>query len=178
MARIFSAINIEDEETLNKLKNIRDTLDLGFKPVKKEKMHITLQFFEDINEEEIKQVRKGLKKINVEPFKARIEEIGTFPDEDNIRVIWAGLEHPKIYELQEKTSKHSVPSDDSHEFKPHITLLRVRNLRPGQKRKVKKTIEEYQETETGEITVDKVKLFRSKLTPEGTNYTEIAEKQL
>lgn len=178
MARIFSAIDIEDEETLNKLENIRDALDLGFKPVEKEKMHITLQFFKDLNKEEVEKLEKGLENIEIDPFKAKIEEIGTFPSEDHIRVIWAGLEHPKIYELQEKASKHDVVSDDNHEFKPHITFLRVRNLRPGQKRKVKKTIEEYQETEIGEIAVDKVKLYRSKLTPEGTDYTEIAEKRL
>ncbi|MFB6115292.1 MAG: RNA 2',3'-cyclic phosphodiesterase [Candidatus Nanohalobium sp.] len=178
MARIFSAIDIEDEETLEKLEHIRDTLDLGFKPVNKEKMHITLQFFQDLDEEEIQKVEEGLQNIDVEPFNAKIAELGAFPSEDYIRVIWAGIEHPKIYEIQEKASKHDVESDDHHEFKPHITLLRVENMSRKQKKKVKKTIDEYRDTEIGEIKIDKVKLFKSEHRNGKTEYTEIAEKKL
>lgn len=178
MARIFSAIDIEDEETLNKLENIRDALDLGFNPVNRDKMHITLQFFKDIKKEEINEVKKALEEIEIEPFEAKIEEIGAFPGEDHIRVIWAGLEHPKIYEIQEKASKHSVESNNSHEFNPHITLLRAQNMGSKQKKKVQKTINEYRKTVIGKIQVDKIKLFKSELTPEGAEYTKISEKKL
>lgn len=178
MARIFSAIDIEDEEVLQKLRQVRDTLDLGFKPVKEEKMHITLQFFKDLNEEEVEEVREGLENIDTEAFTAKISELGAFPSEDYIRVIWAGAEHPKIYGIQEKASKHGVESDDNHEFMPHVTLLRVENMSGKEKKKVQKTIDEYRNTEIGEIEVDKVKLFKSELTPEGTEYTKLAEKKL
>ena len=178
MARIFSAIDIEDEETLEKLKHIRDKLDLEFNPIETGKMHITLQFFKDLNEEEIKEVKKGLENIDTQPFTAKISELGTLPSEDYIRVIWAGIEHPKIYEIQEKASKHDVESNDEHEFKPHITLLRVENTSKKEKKKVQKTIDQYRSTEIGEIEVDKVKLFKSELTPNGAEYTQIAEKKL
>lgn len=178
MARIFSAIDIEDEETLDKLEQIRNTVDLGFKPVNTEKMHITLQFFKDLDQKEIEEVKKGFKKIDIEPFNAKIAELGAFPSEDYIRVIWAGIEHPKIYELQEKASEHEVESDDKHEFKPHITLLRVENMSRKQKKKVKKTIDEYRETEIGEIKINKVKLFKSEHRNGKTEYTQIAEKKL
>lgn len=178
MARIFSAIDIEDEETLEKLEKLRDTLDLGFKPIEKEKMHITLQFFKDLEKEEIEKVEKGLQNIDTGPFKLKIEGLGAFPSEDYIRVIWAGAEHPRIYEIQEKASKHEVESDDNHEFKPHITLLRVENLSGKEKKKLKKAFEEHSNEEIGDIEVNKIKLFRSELTPEGTEYTEIAEKKL
>ncbi|MFB6175164.1 MAG: RNA 2',3'-cyclic phosphodiesterase [Candidatus Nanohalobium sp.] len=178
MARVFSAIDIENEEALQKLEEVRDILDLGFKTIEKEKMHITLQFFNDINEEEIEKVKEGLKNIDTKRFKARIQGLGAFPSEDYIRVIWAGIEHPKIYEIQEKASQHEVPSDDKHEFQPHITLLRIENLSPKQKKKLKKAFEEYRDTEIGEINVNKVKLFKSELTSEGAEYTEIAEKKI
>jgi len=178
MARIFSAIDIEDEETLEKLKQIRDTLDLDFKPIETGKMHITLQFFKDLNQKEIKEVKQGLENIDTKPFTAKIKELGALPSEDYIRVIWAGIEHPKIYEIQEKASKHEVESNDEHEFKPHITLLRVENTSKKEKKKVQKTIDQYRSTEIGEIEVDKVKLFKSELTSNGAEYTQIAEKKL
>lgn len=178
MARIFSAVDIEDEELLQKLEQLRDTLDLGFNPIEKGKIHITLQFFKDLNEEEIEEVKKGLKNIDTDPFKLKIQGLGAFPNEDYIRVIWAGAEHPRIYEIQEKASKHGVKSDNNHEFLPHITLLRVENISRKEKRKVKKALNEHRDEEIGEIEINKVKLFKSKLTPEGTEYTRIAEKKL
>lgn len=178
MARVFSAVDIDDEETLEKLEQLRDTLDLGFNPIEKEKMHITLQFFKDINEEEIEEVKEGLENIDTGPFKLKIEGLGAFPSEDYIRVIWAGAEHPKIYEIQEKASKHEVESSNDHEFLPHVTLLRVENLSRKQKKKLKKVFDEHREEDIGEIKVDKVKLFRSELTSEGAEYTEIKEKKL
>jgi len=178
MARVFSAIDIEDEQVLEKLEELRDTLDLGFKPVKREKMHITLEFFNDINEQEIQKVQEGLENIETGPFKLKIEGLGAFPSEDYIRVIWAGAEHPRLYGLQEKASKHAVESSNDHEFKPHITLLRVENLSAKEKKKLKKAFDEHRNREIGEIKVDSVKLFKSELTQESTEYTELAEKKL
>ena len=178
MARIFSAVDIEDEELLQKLEQLRDRLDLGYKPVEKEKMHITLQFFKDLNEEEIEEVKKGLENIDTDPFKLKIQGLGAFPSEDYIRVIWAGAEHPRIYGIQEKASKHEIESSNDHEFKPHITLLRVENISRKEKKKLKKAFDEHRDEELGEIEIDKVKLFKSELTQEGTNYTQIAEKKL
>ncbi|MFB6181026.1 MAG: RNA 2',3'-cyclic phosphodiesterase [Candidatus Nanohalobium sp.] len=178
MARAFSAIDIEDSETLAKLEEIRDALNLGFKPVKKQKMHITLQFFKNLNSEELEEVKKGLENIEVKPFKAGIEGLGAFPSKDFIRVLWAGVENPLLYRLQEEVSNHTVESDNNHEFRPHITLLRVEDMSPGQKRKVQKTLENYEDARIGEIKVEKVKLFESRLKPEGTRYVKLAEKEL
>jgi 2'-5' RNA ligase len=178
MARVFSAVDIEDKEALQKLEEIRDRLDLGFKPVEKEKMHITLQFFKDIDKEQMEQVKEGFENIDTDSFKLKIEGLGAFPSEDYIRVIWAGAEHPKIYEVQEKASTHPVESSDDHEFLPHVTLLRVENPSGKQKKKLKKAFDEHREEEIGEIEVDSVKLFESELTPEGTEYKELTEKKL
>jgi len=178
MARIFSAIDIENEQVLEKLEQVRNRLDLGFKPVKKEKMHITLEFFKDVNQKKIQKIEKGLENIDTEPFNLKIKGLGAFPSEDYIRVIWAGAEHPQIYGLQEKASKHGVESSNDHEFKPHITLLRVENLSGKQKKKLEKAFKEHRNQEIGKIKVEKVKLFKSELGPEGTEYTELAEKKL
>ncbi|MFB6147279.1 MAG: RNA 2',3'-cyclic phosphodiesterase, partial [Candidatus Nanohaloarchaea archaeon] len=95
MARVFSAIDVEDENLLQELAEVRDRLDLGFSTVPGEKMHITLQFFEDIDEDEIEEVKRAMDRIEIDPFEVELKGIGCFPSRDYIRVVWAGLENDR-----------------------------------------------------------------------------------
>ena len=172
MARVFSAVNIEDEKLLERLENIRDVLNLGFNPVKREKMHITLEFFADIDEEEIDKIKQAMDEISLDSFTADIKGIGAFPSEDHIRVVWAGIEAEEFQELYRQVSDHPVDSDNNHEFKPHITLMRVKNPSREQKKKLQRTIREFNEHEFGKLEVDEVKLFESHLNGENV-YKEL-----
>jgi len=177
MARIFSAVDIEDEKLLNRLEEIRENLNLGFNPVKKEEMHITLEFFKDINEEEIKEIKQAMKEIELDSFKAAVKGVGTFPSEDRIRVVWAGVESKKLQDIYEKVSNHSVESDNNHEFKPHITLMRVRSPSREQKKKLKRTIREFKDYEFGKLEVSDVKLFESRINSKN-KYKQLHNKEL
>lgn len=178
MARVFSAVDIEDDRVLDRLEKIRDTLDLGFSPVNREKMHITLEFFEDISEEEISMVQKALDNIGQESFNMEIEGLGAFPSEDYIRVIWAGINSGKIFDLQKQAGVHSVSSDNRHEFKPHITLMRVEDISRKKKSRLKTAIDQHRDEEIGEVTVDQIKLFESQMTHSGSKYQEISTHKL
>jgi 2'-5' RNA ligase len=178
MARVFSAVEIEDEKVLQRLEDIRDVLNLGFSKVPGKKMHITLQFFEDIDEDEIEKVKETLENIQKQPFRIEIRGVGAFPSEDYIRVVWAGIRSHEIFELQKQAKVHEVPSDDRHEFKPHITLLRVKDISPEKKKKLKRMIEEHKDEKFAEVDVESVKLFESKITGNGSKYEELAEVNL
>jgi len=178
MARVFSAIDIEDDKVLRKLKNIRDTLDLDFSPVKPEKMHVTLEFFEDIDQDEIKKIKKAVSNIDLDSFEIKLQGLGAFPSEDFIRVVWAGVESSKIFELQKQAGLHNISTDNKHEFKPHITLIRVDNISQGKKKKLKSMIEEHKDEDFGTVKVDKVKLLESRITGKGSNYRKISEHKL
>jgi len=178
MARVFSAIDIEDDKVLRKLKNIRDTLDLDFSPVKPEKMHVTLEFFEDIDQDEIKKIKKAVSNIDLDSFEIKLQGLGAFPSEDFIRVVWAGVESSKIFELQKQAGLHNISTDNKHEFKPHITLIRVDNISQGKKKKLKSMIEEHKDEDFGTVKVDKVKLFESRITGKGSNYRKISKHKL
>lgn len=174
MARVFSAIDIQDEKLLNELEEVRDRLDLGFSPVKKEKMHITLQFFQDIDEEEIEELKTAMNQINTGAFSAEVAGVGCFPSRDYIRVIWAGLDREeKFHELYSQLSSHTVPSDNKHDFKPHITLMRVKDVGRNEKRKLRRTIREFEDHSFGELGVNQVRLFRSDLKQGGSTYKEL-----
>ncbi len=177
MARVFSAVDIEDEKLLDRLKEIRETLNLGFNPVEQEKMHITLEFFKDADEKEIEQIKKAMDEIGLDGFTADLKDVGVFPSEDYIRVVWVGAESDKFEKLYNQVSDHSVNSDNDHEFKPHITLMRVKSPSKEQKKKLKRTIREFNDHEFGKLEVDKIKLFESYLDGE-TKYKQLHKKDL
>ena len=178
MARVFSAINIEDDELLDRLEKIRDTVDLGFSPVPRDKMHITLEFFEDITKDEISKIQKALENVEQEPFSMEINGLGAFPSEDYIRVVWAGINSHEIFNLQKQAGLHDVSSDNKHEFKPHVTLMRVEDISGRKKKKLKRMIEEHSDESLGQVSVDAVKLFESRMTGKGSKYREISSHKL
>lgn len=177
MARVFSAVDIEDEKLLDQLEEMREILDLGFKPVSKEKMHVTLEFFKDIDREEIKKVKQAMDRIDVESFTVDVKGLGAFPSEDYIRVVWAGVEDGRLHDLYRQVSKHKVEADNNHEFRPHITLTRVENPSRDQKKKLKRTIREFSQHEFGKLEVNSVKLFESHLDGKST-YRQLHKKEL
>lgn len=176
--RVFTAIKVEDEAVTEELCRIRDRLNIGFKPVKKSKMHITLEFFKNLEEEKLKGLENHLKTINKQKFELRIKNIGCFPSKDYIRVVWAGAENPEIFELYEKISDHSINPDNTHPFQPHITLFRVSDISKTQKKKLQKQIEEYKEHKFGKITVNNFKLYESITHKNGTTYKELETYKL
>ncbi len=178
MARVFTAFDIEDEKILEELENVRDRFDLGFKPIPREKMHLTFEFFKDINEEEIDELKNAMDEIDVESFSSRLKGVGAFPSKDYIRVVWAGVENGKFHEIHRQVSSHGVESDNGHDFVPHVSLLRVEDVKGERKRKLRRMLREFEDHDFGSIEVNKLKLFRSDLKPRGSEYTELYVKDL
>ncbi|QKQ98745.1 RNA 2',3'-cyclic phosphodiesterase [Candidatus Nanohaloarchaea archaeon] len=178
MPRVFSAVEIEDEEVLDRLEEIRNEVDQGFKPVPREKMHITLEFFKDIDSQEIQRIKKSMQDTGIEPFTAEIRGLGAFPSRDYIRVIWAGVESGELHELKEDISGHEVSNSNEEEFRPHITLHRVENLDSSGKKEIQQKLDKYSGQKIAEIEVDKVKLFESVLDDDGSRYRELEVKEL
>lgn len=176
--RVFSAVDIENEEILEELERIQEKIDLGFNLVPRDKMHITLQFFEEVDQGQLEEIEEGLKSISMDPFAAEIKGLGAFPSHDYIRVVWAGAGPEKLHDLYEQVSAHDIPESSDHEFNPHITLARVRDISPGKKRKLQKSLREFADHEFGMAKVDSVKIFESHLTGKGSSYRLLKEKEL
>ena len=175
---VFTAIDIQNQKTLNKLEKLQTELDYNFNKVKPEKMHITLQFFQNVNQDEVEEIKSGLQKISLEPFQIKIEGVGVFPSKDHIRVIWTGIESEKIFELKNQVSRHSVEEDNGHEFHPHITLARVQNISKRHRKEFRQKLEKLEDKPIGETTVNSVKLFKSMQAGNGTKYQVLEEKKL
>ncbi|NMI89240.1 RNA 2',3'-cyclic phosphodiesterase [Nanohaloarchaea archaeon] len=178
MVRAFSAIDIEKEEVLNKLERAQRNLDLGFSAVSADKMHITLEFFQDIDQKQVSKIQQALENVEIKPFNIELKGVGAFPSEDHIRVIWADVRSEKIYKLHGQSKLHNVSSDNKHDFKPHVTLLRVDNISPKKKVKLRRTLNEHKQTTFGTVKVDKIKMFESSINQESSTYSEISTHHL
>ncbi len=178
MARVFTAVDVKGEKLLDELVRVRDTLDLGFNPVSRENMHITLQFFKDAGEEEIEEIKGALRKVDAGAFEAEIEGVGAFPSHDYIRVVWAGAGNGRFHELYSQASDHGVSADSNNDFSPHVTLMRVKTLSGNKKRKLKKALDEFSDHPFGMIEVGEVKLYESRLGASGPEYSVLHSEKL
>ncbi|MFB6100837.1 MAG: RNA 2',3'-cyclic phosphodiesterase [Candidatus Nanohalobium sp.] len=176
--RAFTAVDIEDTGIKLELEKLQRKLDFGFNLVKSEKMHITLQFFQEIEDEEAEEIIAAIKETDIEPFKLEIRGAGVFPSKDHLRVVWAGVESEEIYELKEQVSDHSVESSNNHDFHPHVTLARVDSVSARHRKQFRETLEDVEDEVIGKIEVDSVKLFESIRTGNGTEYRELEEVEL
>jgi len=176
--RAFTAVDIENPETLRKLQKVQEEINYGFNKTIPEKMHLTLQFFQDIGPEQVEEVEKGMQNIDLEPFEMQIKGVGVFPSRKHVRVVWAGIESEKIFELKNQVSNHSVPEDNDHDFLPHITLARVNGISRTEEKNFRQKLEELKEKNIAKLKVDSVKLFESVHNEINTEYRVLGEKKL
>lgn len=124
--RAFIAIELPDElkEELSKLKLPDANLTL----VKKENMHLTLKFLGEIKDSKISEVIEKLNTIKFSPFELETSEIGFFPNENYIRVVWIGIkDDSKLIELQKQVDNTLYPLFPKEKnFSSHITIARVK----------------------------------------------------
>ncbi len=153
----------------------------GIKPVEPENIHVTLKFLGNIEEENVKEINKVLKKTlrSFQPFQLSIKGTGFFPHPGNPRVIWIGIEEGKeILEEMFKAIEDALDSfpKEKRGFVPHITVGRVKK-----KEEIKRIAEElkkFEDVHFGTFNIRKVIFFKSKLTPQGPIYTPLREYNL
>ncbi len=178
--RVFLAFDISDEVKENAVNSIKRLKRSGgnVRWVKPENMHFTIKFFGEITEDEVENIDRVIKEHlkNFNKFKVKVSGINTFPPlPKNPRVVWAGIEY---FEELERIHKVLIPAfqkigfpEEYREFKPHLTLGRVKNTNGISG--LKKAIEKNQNQFFGEFEIKTLILYKSKLTPEGPIYTVI-----
>ena len=167
--RLFIAIELP-EQVKEYLTNVQKQIT-GFKgkSVSKGQMHLTLKFLGEVPENKLELIKEKLKEVKVEKIDCFTTNIGFFPSENYIRVVWIGLE-PKeeIIELQKEIDNElkELFSKDKR-FHPHLTLARVKFVED--KEKFKENIKKIK-LEKKEFSVDCFKLIKSTLTSDGPVY--------
>jgi len=168
--RLFIAIDLENQEYFKEMQeNIPgDIVKLTLPKV----YHLTLKFLGEVKEEDIPKIKETLQSVEFETFTIKTTHIGVFPDEHFIRVVWVGLEpEGKITQLKD-TIDNALKDmfGVEKEFKPHITLARVKFVKD--KPTFIKSLKHIN-IQPKEFTINEIKLIKSTLTPEGPVYEDL-----
>jgi len=164
--RLFVAIEIDD-----KIKEkIAETCKELIEKSSLEKLHITLKFIGEVEDDKIDQVIKALEKINFEPFEIDFKGVGAFPNQNFIRVVWVGCESKKLSELSEKIENAlaNFCKKEKRPFSGHVTIAR-----PKRKIDLKDFFAKHKEKGFGKMKVDSFVLKKSTLTKTGAIHETI-----
>ncbi len=177
MIRCFIAI----ETSSNKLKavaqNIRSILQeynvrASFQDP--DSLHITLKFLGEITEVKVEKVKNALSKISHEKFKIVASGVNGFPNLGRPRVIFIDVKDCLSLKILHKKVENlmlllNFPAE-RREFKPHITVARVKSFSRLPNQVYNKLLGmQFEET----IVIDSVKLKKSTLTPRGAIYEDL-----
>lgn len=173
-----------DKKLEDKISRVQTQLmeaDAPVKFVEPENLHLTFKFFGDIIEEKVNEIialtNDKVKKYN--PFELSMRGLGVFPNLGYIRVIWVGLVDPEPFsrmqmDFDEDFVKMGFKKERS--YIPHLTIGRVKGAR--NKDALVSKIKELENIEIGNMSVDKLMLKESELTPSGPIYNTLKEFHL
>ncbi len=175
--RCFAALELSEEARKKLSEIISEAKALGLEAsfVKAEQLHVTLAFLGEISEEEAGKKIEALKTLEFPAFDLEIKGLGFFPNEDFIRVFWAGCESSELRALQEKVAE-LVGLKKEREFTEHLTLARIRGRKNIDALKALK--EKHANDSFCSFRAKTVSFKKSTLTPQGPVYEDLAAVEL
>jgi 2'-5' RNA ligase len=173
--RVFIAVEISNEIILKRIETFQENLEINAKPTRINQIHFTLQFLGEIDEKKCKKVKDVLKKISFPQFELFLKGVGGFPNLNNPRVIWIGTDKggQKLSQIAREIGMKltTLGFKEDRKFKPHLTVFRIKK-KIGD---ISSLMQEYETVEFGSETVSKIKLKKSVLSPEGSEYSDLLE---
>ncbi|WP_369611663.1 RNA 2',3'-cyclic phosphodiesterase [Sulfurisphaera javensis] len=180
--RLFTAIDIPQFPKILEFMDAVKRSGADVKLVEPYNIHITLVFIGEIPENKLQLVKDSVSHINFHSFKIKLKGTGAFPNLSRPRVVWIGIEEglQELRSIRGMLMKEllgkGIRPDDEKEFSPHLTIGRVKG--PSNIMNLINVINEYQNVDFGEMTVNKIILFKSTLTPKGPIYDSLLEVTL
>lgn len=184
--RTFIAIPLTEQahQELGRLQNSLRESDADLKWTNPCNIHLTLKFLGEINDERAVKIEASLTETVKDhcPFVIHLATIGAFPKISYPRVVWVGLDEgaqecgvlaKSVEDAMEKLGFER----ENRPFSPHLTLCGVRSAK--NKAQLIACMEKEKDfTSQSKVSVDKIILFQSTLTPKGPIYTPLKEFSL
>jgi RNA 2',3'-cyclic 3'-phosphodiesterase len=184
--RAFIAVDPSDEVLRHLAETIRvlEKKTSGFRWVRPDAVHLTLRFLGEVEENVIDEIDTRLRQLvpSFAPIPLKASGLGFFPGPEKPRIVWAGLEGDvgHLADLQRRVdqavSDLPVHEERDRGFTPHLTLARIPNFRGASG--ISAVLQAAPEASFGEFVVDRLFLYKSRLTPEGARYTKLKEYPL
>ena len=177
MKRLFIALSFPSDIVV-KLTELQSGLR-GARWVPPQYLHLTLSYIGEASNTLLEDLADVLSGLAVRAFCMQLRGINHFASKDRSKSIWVGLaEEPSLFSLQSKI-KNSLQiyriSIDKRQFSPHVTLARLKNVRPED---TAGFIAFNNLFKTRSFRVESFTLFESILTKEGSIYLPLEKFRL
>lgn len=180
--RAFIAADLNRHPNMEALQRALGECEGRPKLVNLDILHTTLKFLGDTNEALVPGIvsRMEAAVADVPPVTVALRGVGAFPSLKRINVVWIGLEGAEplgkiASSLNREMDALGFPPEN-RAWRPHMTIARVKG---GQNVDlVRAVVESHADAEFGETRVDRIRLKRSVLRPEGPEYSTVAEVPL
>lgn len=174
--RVFIAIGLPDDlkDRLSESAARLEPLGEGVKWVHRDLMHVTLAFLGEIAPAFLQHINSAVQKVcETSPrFSCEVSGYGFWGTKRNPTTVWAAVSMPpELEQLQERLSKAVKKfgfTVDTENFRPHITLGRCRES--CRNRRLIEAMDTDENAEFGQLAVNKVTIYESRLGPKGPVY--------
>jgi 2'-5' RNA ligase len=153
--------------------------------VGREQMHWTLAFLGDVRLDDVSDVCRAVQRgaEQVDEFKLLVQGIGAFPNTERPRTIWLGAgqnsdQMVSLHDAIEAELEKLGFRGERRKYTPHLTLGRVRHSEPRDIAELGELIQQHATFDAGQMAVDEVVVFASRLTPSGSTYEELGRSAL
>ena len=145
--------------------------------VRPESQHLTFAFLGDQPDTTLEQASPRLTDAlsHLPPFEASLSAGGFFPNSRHARVGWVGLDPDAPFLRTAQAVRDAITSAgvrfDGSEFKPHLTLMRIRDPWPPASLELfQRSLRDYRSTP---FRVESVTMYSSRLDPKGAVHTAL-----
>jgi 2'-5' RNA ligase len=178
--RTFVAVELS-EDVRRALRDVQARLRASgadVKWVEEENLHLTVKFLGEVQDERLVNVIAAMRLAvaSLTTFSVSIGGIGAFPSLTRPRVVWAGLqaggEPFKALRERVETAMDDIGFPrEGRAPHPHVTLGRVRD--PRRLKRLPELLKAEPTETLGTMTVEKLTVMASQLSPKGPRYTPI-----
>jgi len=180
--RLFIAIRIP-EAVKTEFERVQRQLGDGMADgvvrwTRREQLHLTLKFLGNVQPERVEELLQAVRTASRSfgPFEMRAARVGSFPNWRRPRVVWAGIEADRLVALQqaiETASLQFTGEEPEERFRAHVTLGRVKEIRPRQATLLAERAAALAERSFGAWTTGEVEVLRSEFSRTGATHTVI-----
>jgi 2'-5' RNA ligase len=133
--------------------------------------HLTLRFFGATPADDLEKIRAIVLSIALRqaPFTATLSRLGVFPDVRAPRVLWLGVDSPRLNTLHAAcvgAFRQAGFSDEGRRFVPHLTIGRLHRRPP----RLSQVLAGWTERQPELLPVDRLILYESQLLPGGARH--------
>ena len=175
--RAFIALDVP-EDVKQRAEALEKNFEMdGITLVKKDALHITLQFLGELNAEQADRTVAAMKKVRFKPFRVSLSGLSYFtPRMIKVIFVEAATGGRELIELYGKVSaelKASGIGFDEEKYAPHLTIARVKWAK--EMRRLREMLEKNARAELGSFEATSIALKESTLTAAGPEYRTLYE---